>query len=153
MPIGKLLFIAFLLVPVAEIWVLIEVGSVIGALPTVGLVVLTAVVGAGLIRAQGLATLERARAAADRGDVPAMELLDGVCLLVAGAFLLTPGFVTDTLGFLLLVPALRRSAFVVLVERGMVQAATRGPRGPGHRPDETPGGGRIIDGEFRREDP
>ena len=153
MPIGKLLFIAFLLVPVAEIWVLIEVGSVIGALPTVGLVVLTAVVGAGLIRAQGLATLERARAAADRGEVPAMELLDGVCLLVAGAFLLTPGFVTDSLGFLLLVPALRRSLFVALVERGMLQVAARGPRRTGRGPQERPGGGRIIDGEFRREDP
>jgi len=154
MPIGRLLFVAFLLVPLAEIWVLIEVGGVIGALPTVALVVLTAVVGAGLIRAQGMATLARARAAADRGEVPAMELLDGVCLLVAGAFLLTPGFVTDTLGFLLLVPALRRSLFVALVERGMVQAAGRGAHGPrGRGPAGGPAGGRIIEGEYRREDP
>jgi len=155
MHIGKLLFVVFLLVPLTEIWVLLEVGSVIGALPTVALVVLTAVVGAGLIRAQGLATLARARDTADRGEVPAMELLEGLCLLVAGAFLLTPGFVTDTLGFALLVPALRRGLFVALLERGMLQVATRGgPRGA--RPGAGAGGGgggRVIEGEYRREDP
>jgi UPF0716 protein FxsA len=152
MPVAKILFAAFLLVPLAEIYVLIEVGSLIGALPTVALVVLTAVAGAGLIRAQGLATLARARAVAERGEVPAMELLEGVCLLVAGAFLLTPGFVTDTAGFLLLVPALRRHLFRVLVARGMVRVSTRTPGGRGQRTGPT-GSGRVIEGEFRREDP
>jgi UPF0716 protein FxsA len=152
MPVGKILFAAFLLVPLAEIYLLIEVGSVIGALPTVALVVLTAVVGAGLIRAQGLATVARARAAADRGEIPAMELLDGVCLLLAGAFLLTPGFVTDTLGFLLLVPALRRRLYRALVTHGVVRVAGRGPAGAGPPPGPR-GPGRVIEGEFRREDP
>ena len=153
MPIGKLLFVAFLLIPLAEIYVLIQVGSVIGALPTVALVVLTALVGAVLIRAQGLATLTRVRTSMDRGELPAVELFEGLCLLIAGAFLLTPGFVTDALGFLLLVPPLRRGVLLGLIERGAIRVARRdaGPgtgAGPGAR-----GPGRIIDGEFEREDP
>jgi UPF0716 protein FxsA len=148
MPIGRILFIAFLLVPLAEIYLLVRVGNVIGALPTVVLVVLTALLGAALIRVQGLATLARIRGALDRGEVPAVELLEGACLLVAGALLMTPGFVTDSVGFLLLVPGLRRHAILALVARGVV--ATQHPAGRG---STAPGGGRIIEGEFRREDP
>ena len=149
MPLGRLLFIAFLLVPLAEIYLLIQVGSVIGALPTVALVVLTAALGAVLIRSQGLSTLERMRAAADRGEIPAVEIIEGVCLLAAGAMLLTPGFVTDTVGFLLLIPALRRSAILALLERGVIRTQRPG----GHAgPAGRSGRGRVIDGEYRRKD-
>ena len=79
----RLLLVLFLVVPLAEIWVLIEVGSVVGAVATIGLVVLTAVVGAALMRAQGLATLFRARAAMAKGEVPALELLEGAVILIA----------------------------------------------------------------------
>ena len=144
MPIGKLLFLAFLLIPLVEIWVLIQVGSVIGAWYTVALVVLTAVIGAALIRAQGLATLARVRAALDRGEVPALEMFEGVCLLVAGAFLLTPGFVTDSFGFLLLVPGLRRSLARALVSKGVVRVAGVGP-GTGGRRQRGSAGGRVIE--------
>lgn len=143
---GRILFIAFLVVPLGEIYVLIQVGGVIGALPTVALVVFTAALGAVLIRAQGLATVARMRQAMDRGELPALELLEGACLLVAGALLLTPGFVTDTVGFALLVPGLRRALILALAARGA---------GPGGRPPGaagTPGPGRIIEGEYRRED-
>lgn len=149
MPLGRLLFLAFLVVPLAEIYLLIQVGSVIGALPTVALVVLTAALGAVLIRSQGLRTLERMRAAADRGEIPAVEIIEGVCLLAAGALLLTPGFVTDTVGFLLLIPALRRSAILALLDRGVI--STRHPGGQ-TGPAGRSGRGRIIDGEYRRED-
>ena len=93
--------------PIAEIYLFIEVGSVIGAVPTIVLVVLTAVIGGTVIRTQGMTTYAKVQRAIGAGEIPAVPLLEGVCILVAGAFLLTPGFVTDTIGFLFLVPALR----------------------------------------------
>ncbi len=101
------IFLALIGVPVIEIAVFIEIGGRIGLWWTVGLVVLTAVIGTALLRHQGLSTLARARASLDQGKLPVRELLDGVCLLIAGALLLTPGFVTDAVGALLLVPPLR----------------------------------------------
>ena len=106
----KLLFILFLLVPLLEIYVLIEVGSHIGAVATVGLVMFTAVVGVFLLRLQGLVTVSKVKQTLDQGSLPAVELIEGLLLLIAGALLLTPGFFTDCLGFLLLAPWLR--AFV-----------------------------------------
>lgn len=161
MPIVRLLFVAFLLVPIAEIYVLIQVGTVIGALPTIVLIVFTALLGSVLIRMQGLATLERVRSAMARGEVPAIEMMEGVCLLVAGALLLTPGFVTDSVGFILLVPTLRRAMILALIERGVLRAASgpgpAGPVQPGFPPHAQPGSrpdrGQIIDGEFERKDP
>ena len=102
-----ILLAAFIAVPLIEIGVFIEVGGLIGLWSTLGLVILTAMVGTWQLRAQGLATLSRARSQMDRGIVPAHELFDGLCLLVAGALLLTPGFVTDGLGLLLFLPPFR----------------------------------------------
>ncbi|MFQ5773807.1 MAG: FxsA family protein [Kiloniellaceae bacterium] len=104
---GILLLAAFIGVPLLEIAVFIEVGGAIGLWSTLGLVVFTAVLGTWQLRAQGLATLARARAQIDRGALPARELFDGACLLIAGALLLTPGFVTDSVGFLLFLPPVR----------------------------------------------
>lgn len=104
----KLLFILFLLVPLVEIFFLIQVGQVIGAGWTIFLVVATAVIGAFLLRLQGFQTLHRAQRTMQQGQLPATEMLEGLCLLVSGALLLTPGFVTDTMGFLLLVPPMRQ---------------------------------------------
>ncbi len=146
---GRILFIAFLLVPLAEIYVLIQVGGLIGALPTVALVVFTAVLGAALIRIQGLATLARVRQALDRGELPAVDILEGVCLLVAGALLLTPGFVTDSVGFTLLVPRLRRAVIRRLLSAGLLRARP----GPPGSPPPGSADGHVIEGEFRREDP
>ncbi len=104
----RFLFILFLLVPLVEIFFLIQVGQVIGAGWTIFLVVATAVIGAFLLRLQGFQTLHRAQTTLQQGQLPATEMMEGLCLLVSGALLLTPGFVTDTMGFLLLVPPMRQ---------------------------------------------
>jgi UPF0716 protein FxsA len=103
---GKL-FLLFVLVPVAEIYVLVTVGSSIGAFATVALVILTALAGAHLARMQGLSTMMRIRENLDQGFMPAEELLDGVLIFLAGMVLLTPGFLTDIAGLLILLPATR----------------------------------------------
>ncbi|MCB1865476.1 MAG: FxsA family protein [Chromatiales bacterium] len=141
---GPLALALFVAVPVTELYLLIQVGGVIGALPTIGLVLLTAAVGVSLLRQQGMATLARARERIDAGTLPAAELLEGVALLVAGALLLTPGFVTDTIGFLLLIPASRRALVRALIDRGVIHVAGR----PGARPAS----GNTIEGEFERRD-
>ena len=138
----RLLLVLFLVVPLAEIWVLIEVGSVVGAVATIGLVVLTAVVGAALMRAQGLATLFRARAAMAKGEVPALELLEGAVILIAGALLLTPGFITDATGFACLIPSVRRRLILATVRLQPAGA----PRPRGHPRDD----GRTLEGEYWR---
>jgi len=104
------LLAAFIVVPIIEIGLFIEIGGRMGVWNTIALVVLTAMIGTWLLRAQGLATLRRAQESAARNIFPVAELFDGLCLLVAGVLLLTPGFLTDTLGFLLIVPPLRRLA-------------------------------------------
>jgi UPF0716 protein FxsA len=142
------LLLLFFTVPLVEIYVLLEVGGVIGPLPTIALVVLTAVIGAGLIRAQGLATLGRVQQQLEHGELPAVGIIEAALLLVAGALLLTPGFVTDTIGFLILVPPLRRWAVEAFIARRLV--VTGGTSGQGGQSD--PGGPRIIEGEFHRED-
>lgn len=140
----RLLLILFLVVPLAEIWVLIEVGSEVGAVATVGLVVLTAIVGAALMRSQGLAILFRARGAMAKGEVPALELLEGAVILIAGALLLTPGFITDAAGFACLVPSLRQR----LILAG-VRLRPGGPPRPRGHPEP---GRRTLEGEYWRPD-
>ncbi len=102
------LFLLFLAIPLLEIYFLILVGSWIGALPTVLIVILTAVAGAALARQQGFATLQRVQLMLANGEMPALELLEGVILLVGALLLLTPGFITDLAGFVCLIPASRR---------------------------------------------
>lgn len=102
-----LIILIFLGIPILEIAVFIQAGNVFGLWPTLAAIVVTAVVGAALIRAQGMAALQRARQSLARDRIPVAEVFTGICLLIAGALLLTPGFVTDTVGFLLLVPPLR----------------------------------------------
>lgn len=107
----------FMLIPFFEMWILIEVGGWIGALPTIGLVVLTATIGLSLLKQQGLSTLLRARRKMDEGAIPASELVSGVMIAVGGALLLTPGFVTDALGFALLIPQTRQWLLFKLIDR------------------------------------
>ena len=107
----------FMLIPIVEMWILIEVGGWIGALPTIGLVVLTAMIGLSLLKQQGLSTLLRARRKMDEGAIPASELVSGVMIAVGGALLLTPGFVTDALGFALLIPQTRQWLLFKLIDR------------------------------------
>lgn len=140
------LLVLFIVAPLAELYVLIRVGGAIGAAPTILLAVLTAILGTVLVRRQGFAVLRRIHEAMGRDEVPALEMLDGALLLIAGMLLLVPGFISDALGCALLVPPLRRRLIAHYVEIVPVR--------PDHRPpswDEGAAGRRIIDGDYRRE--
>jgi len=126
----------FLLVPIIEIYLLIQVGQVIGAGWTIFLVLLTAVIGTTLLRQQGLSTLFRARQTIDSGGVPALELLEGLVLAVGGALLLTPGFITDAVGFACLLPLTRQ----LMVRMALVRMR------PVSQHSHT------LEGEYRRDD-
>ncbi|MHA1567524.1 MAG: FxsA family protein [Alphaproteobacteria bacterium] len=104
---GVVILLILIAVPLVEIGVFISVGGAIGLWPTIAIVVGTAIAGTLLLRQQGLATLMRARQELAQQRMPVQELFDGACLLVAGALLLTPGFVTDGIGFALMLPPLR----------------------------------------------
>ncbi len=139
-----LLFLAALIgIPLIEIMVFIEVGSEIGALNTIIITVVTAVIGVFLIRIQGIGVLMRARATLDRQETPVNEIFEGIFLALAGLFLIIPGFVTDTIGFLLLIPPLRRSLAAYMARNSNFVAAN--VRHPGGR---TARGGTVIDGEY-----
>ena len=103
------LFLAFTIIPIIEIYLLIEIGSMFGALTAVTLVILTGFLGAFLARMQGLQTLYRIQENLREGRMPSGELLDALLIGISGLVLLTPGFLTDSAGFLLLIPATRNS--------------------------------------------
>lgn len=117
--------VLFFVVPLLEIWLLIRVGSVIGAWFTILLVVGTAVLGAFMLRQQGLSTLARFQQNLSAGQLPATEMMEGVALLIGGALLMTPGFFTDALGFICLFPVTRRFLLKGLVQRSQIYAQTR----------------------------
>ncbi len=102
------LLLLFILVPAIELILLIEIGQLIGIFPTIGLIVFTGALGALLVRRQGIRALARIRNELQTGQLPADSIFDGAIILIAGAFLMTPGILTDTLGFLCLIPATRR---------------------------------------------
>lgn len=140
----RIALILFIIVPLLEMIVLIEVGSIIGAIPTVFLVVLTATVGIWLLKLEGMQTWARVQQKLAQGAIPETELLEGIMLIVGGALLLTPGFVTDTVGFICLLPGLRRP-----IARWMIrQAVFRSFNTTSNKTSQT----KIIEGEFRRED-
>jgi len=121
-----LLFLAFLVVPLVELYVLIQVGQAIGALPTIAILLADSLLGAALMRSQSRAAWQRFLSASRSGRVPAREVVDGALIVFGGALLLTPGFVTDILGVLLLLPPTR-----ALVRRHLVKGvAARMVAGP-----------------------
>ncbi len=142
-----LFLIFFVGAPLIELYVLIEVGSEIGAVPTIALSVFTAILGGALVRMQGFAVLFRAQTQLANKEVPALELMEGVMLLLVGLALLLPGFITDAIGFLLLIPPLRRWLVIYwLKSRGALSPA------PGPRPAPETRADRVIEGEFKREE-
>ncbi|MFP4610754.1 MAG: FxsA family protein [Thiohalophilus sp.] len=147
MPLFRLFLLLFIAVPLVEIYFLIQIGEVIGAWPTILLVVLTAVIGVGLLRWQGFSTLMRFQTELARGQLPALPMFEGLLLVVAGALLLTPGFVTDAVGFILLIPPLRQGMIRWAIRRGVIRT---GP--PGADSGQSGGGPRTIEGEFQRRD-
>jgi len=122
------LLLLFIVVPAVELALLIEIGSRIGTLGTIGLIVLTGLVGAALARWQGFLVLRRMQEQTARGELPASSLIDGVLILIAAALLVTPGILTDAVGFALLVPAVRASLRRALrrrIERSIEQGQLR----------------------------
>lgn len=114
------LFLIFLVVPVLELYAIVEVASSLGVVPTLALLIAVSLLGTWMVRREGLGVLRRTREAFGRGDLPADEVLDGLLILVAGILLLTPGFLTDALGLVLLVPPLRALVRAVAAPRILV---------------------------------
>jgi len=146
-------FLLLIAMPIVEIYFLIQVGSSIGAFPTVMLIVVTAVVGAYLFRLQGLTTIKRVQASLARGEIPAIEMIEGAMLLVSGALLLTPGFVTDLIGFVCLIPRVRRKFALSLMDSQFVsQSSFQASASFQQTQHEQTLDGDVIEGEFKRTD-
>ncbi len=152
----------FIVIPFIEIVILLKVGQTIGALPTIAMVVLTAFIGVNLLKRQGLSTLLRFQDRLRAGQLPAQEIVEGMLVAFAGALLLAPGFITDTVGVLLLTPPVRRhiarrvlnSGSMFMTGGSFTSGTTFGygdpfARRPGSRGDTEDG--EIINGEFRNE--
>jgi UPF0716 protein FxsA len=105
--VAAVLFLVFLVVPFLELFVILQVGQAVGVLNTVALLILVSMVGAWLVKREGLSVVRRAQERMAHGAVPGRELVDGVMILFAGALLITPGFLSDVLGVLLLLPPVR----------------------------------------------
>jgi UPF0716 protein FxsA len=150
-----LLVAAFIVVPIVELALIIEVGQAIGVLPTIAILLLDSILGSLLLRSQGRTAWRRFNDAARGGRVPHREALDGALVIFGGALLLTPGFATDVLGLLLLAPPTRAVARRLLARAigrrlvmGVVGGGRREPSRPGARRDPgRPGAGRAYDVE------
>ena len=143
----------FLIVPVVEIYLLIQVGQVIGGLWTVFFVVLTAVIGVQLLKRQGLSTLSRAQQKLNTGQMPAQEMMEGFALVIAGAFLLTPGFFTDAFGFLLLFPLTRSLIIRSLAAKLMASGRFAMHNAYQAQPQNKKSTGDVIEGvKYHKED-
>ena len=137
------LFLLFLLVPLIEIALFIQVGGLIGMWPTLGIVILTAVLGTYLVRSQGLQAMANLRGSFEELQDPTEPLAHGAMILFSGALLLTPGFFTDAVGFALLVPGFRHAVFRYIKQRVSIQTVQYGTQaGP------TRESGMTIDGDY-----
>jgi len=147
MKIFQILLLIVLVIPFAEIYLLLGVGSIIGAFPTILLVVFTAVLGAWLLRQQGFETFKRFQESLARGEIPAYEMVEGPLILVGGALLLTPGFITDVLGLACLIPATRKKIAQYIIEHYLVVAEASAGFGQTKAAESN-----VLEGEFRKED-
>ena len=150
MPFLLIFLTIFVFIPLTELYVIIEVGDQIGAFATIWLVVLTAVIGGWLVKRQGMGILFLIRQQMERGEAPAIEMLEGALLALMGILLLLPGFITDTLGFLLLIPPLRKFLVVEFLKRSGTMTnvdvtIVREDRSSHRQID-------VIEGEYSRED-
>ncbi len=144
----QVIFLLFLIIPFIEIYLLLKIGAIVGVFPTIFLVVFTAVLGAWLLRQQGLATWLRLQESLAKGTIPAFEMIEGPILLVGGALLLTPGFFTDILGFLCLIPASRKKLANYIIAKGII---TTTGAAPGQQTPK-PGSTNVIEGEYKKEE-
>lgn len=156
-----LFLLLFIGTPIMEIAVFIQAGDLIGLWPTLAIVLITGIAGTILLRTQGYGVVGRIRSRVDAGEAPLFEMFEGLCIFAAGLLLLTPGFVTDSIGFLLFLPPFRRliagliaSRVKINVQGGGFGSASHGGQGPaGGATRGGPGGGPIIDGEYETIDP
>lgn len=152
MPLFLILLLLFIVVPMAEIYVMIAVGREIGAFNTIVALVVIAAAGSWLLRYQGLRTLAEVQAALARGEPPAAALIDGLVLILAGALLLAPGFLTDLLAFLCLLPPVRRALGRQLGRAMIARAFGRdAPSRPGSTGPRETNGPRVLEGDYRVE--
>lgn len=147
----QILLVIFLVIPIIEIYLLIQVGGIIGVGWTIFFVIATAVLGVSLLRQQGLSTWTRLNQSMAQGQLPPTILVEGILLLLSGAFLLTPGFFTDAIGFLFLTPFVRKFIAANLLSRGLFMASNMGARYTSqttHSTTKRSVEGHIIEGEY-----
>lgn len=147
------LLLAFLLVPLIEIALFIQVGGAIGLWPTLAVVIITAVAGTYLVRQQGRQAIGNLQSSFSQLRDPTKPLADGAMILISGALLLTPGFFTDAVGFALLMPPVRKMVFEFVRKRVKVQKFEMGGGVHRRHPDQPTPGGSVIDGEYSEVDP
>jgi UPF0716 protein FxsA len=147
MKVVRIVFLFFLTIPFLEIYLLLQLGGIVGVFPTVLLVVFTAVLGAWLLRRQGFATWQRFQANLAKGEIPAYEMIEGPILLVGGALLLTPGFFTDAMGFACLIPQARRKLAKYVIKKQLINMQ---PGSPFQRPPQQQD--NVIEGEFEKDE-
>ncbi|MEN9756647.1 MAG: hypothetical protein RL755_834 [Pseudomonadota bacterium] len=138
MKIFRVLFIAIVVMSFLELYVLIAVGSILGAFPTILLIIASAGLGSYLLREQGIATWQRFQETLARQEVPAYELMEGFLILIGGALLLTPGFITDAIGLVCLLPSLRKTMISYIMKYYFIA--------PNASNDN------VLEGEFRKEE-
>jgi UPF0716 protein FxsA len=142
------LFVLFLAVPLIEIALFIQVGGLIGLWPTLGIVILTAILGTWLVRSQGAQALTQLQQSFNELRDPTEPLAHGAMILFAGALLLTPGFFTDATGLALLIPGVRGAVYRFIKSRATVHTFQYGNEGPVHEPPRQAKDGQTIDGEW-----
>ncbi|MDY6993134.1 MAG: FxsA family protein [Pseudomonadota bacterium] len=140
------LLLLFIIIPIFEIYLLITIGHLIGPLPTVALVILTAIAGTYLLRVQGLTTLQNMQTILAQGQLPTEALLEGILLLLGGALLLTPGFFTDAIGFSCLIPVIRRYWIAWLTHTVLARYVVTSEYQSSSQDSNT------LEGEYRREE-
>ncbi|MBE88151.1 MAG: exclusion suppressor FxsA [Rhodospirillaceae bacterium] len=153
---ARLILLLFITLPITEIAIFIEAGELIGFWATLLVVVFTAIIGTAMLRQQGMSVLRSAEAALQRNELPMEEVATGICLLVAGALLLTPGFLTDLVGFALLISPFRHFLGMLVfrhyVNSGRTSIWMGGAKRAGHSSSNDPSGDAgsapVIDGEY-----
>lgn len=144
----RFLLLLFILMPIAEISLLLQVGDLIGGWNTVGLILVTAFVGAYLVRQEGISTLQAAQQKMAQNQVPGKEMLEGMLLVIAGVLLVTPGFITDIVGFTFAIPLTRKLIAAQAAKHMTVRTFSAAQQGHYSAYQQSNGTGDTIDGEY-----
>ena len=156
----RLGFFLLVLFPITELTILIKVGGLIGVLPTIALIFMSASAGLFLLRREGFSTLTRARQKMSTGKIPAMEMMEGLVIAVCGALLLAPGLITDVIALCGLIPPVRRALIKRMASSPRFRVYTSGgsmgggfsPQGPFQSPGKPSSSDNVIEGEYRKDE-